>query len=344
MVFRRFFQVFLRRYLSMKSLLLCLVLLPMLVAIATVMVEQPQTATSVVVGLVVEGDGLLEQQVAATLLERSDVTFLQYSNQTAMEGDVAKGVVAAGYVLGKNFSQQVASLDEENLVSLICLEGDVYHQYLNELVYTAVYAQMVPYITQEFLSQRGIEIQLEEAVAGTEWYLEGDVLFSVDVVSAHQSGAEEEHPSPLPWVRGLLAMGLLLLALMGAASVASQQRGWALFAPHLGQFRCEVYSVAPIYVLGLVSGVVALVLATLLSSYPIALGEEIVRLALYQLSLVVVGLGLPRLVGRDSIVLLIPFLLLFLLVTHPILLDVTVFFPQLKVGLQWLPSYWYVGG
>lgn len=343
MVFPSFFRVFLRRYLSMKSFLICLLLPPVLVVGVVLVLDQEQSATSLTAGILVEDGGSYGQQVADALVNLNEITFVQYDDQEMMRLDVATGILASAYVLPDDFTLRVTNLEEE-LVELICLESDIYHQYINELVYTAVYTQMVPHITQEFLEERGISTDLEENVSGTQGYLAGDTLFEVDILSVQEVvTGEEGMTSPLPLVRGILTIALLLLTLMGAATAAAQQRGWALFAPHLGRVRCELYALAPVYTLGLLSGVVALALATFLSPYDINLREEIARLALYQLSLVAVGLVLPRLVGRDTIVLLIPFLLLFVLVTHPILLDVTQFFPQLKGILQWLPSYIYVG-
>ncbi len=342
MILTSFFRVFLRKYLTMKSFLLCLLTIPLLVAGGVYTLDNPATQTSLVAGVVNLDQGEMGEETLKLLLPREDISFVTFPDRQSLMDEVICGTVAVGYVLGEEFSQSVVSLQQEGLVERIALEGDIYHQYVNELVYTAVYAQMVPYITAEFLEERGITPNVEEISVGTLEYQQGDLLFTVDILSAQgvESGAELANPIPL--IRGILAMGLLLISLMGAATTASQQRGWALFAPHLGRLRCEIYAIAPIYALGLVSGLIALVAAALLSPYEILVGEELLRLLCYQLALGVFGLALPRLVGRDSIVLLIPFLLLFLLVTHPILLDVTVFLPQLKPLLQWLPSYLYM--
>lgn len=328
----------------MKSFLLCLILIPILVFGGVSALDSPQLETSLISGLVSLDQGELGQLVINELLPRTDMSFLQYNSREALIDAVSNGDIAVGYVLDENFSAQLSALNQDNLIEQIALDGDLYHKYTSELVYTAVYRQMIPYITQEFMDDRGIDSDLGDLSEGTQTYLDGDALFTVELLSAQSLATGEDIPNPLPLTRGILAMGLLLIALMAAATASAQQKGWALFAPHLGRLRCECYAIAPIYALGLLSGAIALILAVQISSYPIVLADELVALVGYQLSLVVVGLALPRLVGRNSIVLLIPFLLLFVLVTHPILLDVTLFVPELKALLQWLPSYVYITG
>lgn len=343
MIFARFFQIFLKKYLSMKSLLLCLLLLPILSAVAVISLQSPSTATGMVAGILAQSDTPYATAVVETLSQREDVTFTPYTDLDALTADVAQGDIVAGYVLGEDFDSRVSALQTEDLVQLIKLEDDIYHSYLNEVVYAAVYAQLVPHITQEFLLTREIEAGVEEILPAAQGYLDGDVLFTMEMISVLALQSGESAPSPLPLVRGVLAVGLLTLTLLATAACAQIQQGWALFTPYLRRIQLDFYALSPIYVLGVVAGGFALCVASLLSSYDVSLVTELGRLAVYQLMLFAIALILPRLIGRETIVLLIPFMLLFVVVTHPIFFDITAFFPSWDSWLRYLPSYWYLG-
>ncbi len=326
----------------MKSLLLCLFLLPLLSAVAVCSLQGPTQSTGIQAGLVVESATPYALQVANQLTNQQEISFSLYPDLDSLVEAVSHGTIVAGYVLDEQFDVKVSTLDTARLVQLVKLEDDIYHKYVNEVVYTAVYTQIVPYITQDFLSQRGIDIGLSDITAQTTSYLAGDRLFTMDFRSVQAIDALQNVPSPLPLVRGILAVGLLTLVLLAAAASAESQRGWALFSPYLRKIQLDFYALSPIYLLGLLSAGASLGIVSVLSPLPLSLLSELGRVALYLLILMVLGLALPHVIGRDAIVLLIPFLLLFVVATHPIFFDITVLFPNWEGWLQWLPSYWYL--
>ena len=344
-IFLQFFISFSGRYARMKSFLLCLLLLPVAVGVLAVPKEQHGQTTQLSVGILLEGNGTHEQAVFDTLATNTSIEFSIVSDIETLRQSVAVGDFAAGYVLRDDFSSRLDALRFKDLVRVIKFEEDFYHSYINEVVFSAVFGQAIPAITQDFLAQRGIPVDEDILRASIADYHASDALFTIDIT--HPGGItpipSSEGGGVMTLVRGIVCIMLLLFTMLAMVFAAGNRPSFALFHPHLGATRTELYSVVPVYFFGFLSALVALIVcAVLLPSGMISLPSEILRLMLYQLSLVVVGVLLGKLLRRDTIVLLIPFILLAVLVSHPIFFDISTFLPQTKPVLQCLPSYLYL--
>ena len=60
----------------------------------------------------------------------------------------------------------------------------------------------------------------------------------------------------------------------------------------------------------------------------------------YQIALFIIAFLLVYVVKKDVIVLLMPIMILFVIVTHPIFIDITTYIPEMKKIVGYLPTYW----
>lgn len=152
-----------------------------------------------------------------------------------------------------------------------------------------------------------------------------------------------EKPSlTLPLIRGTIALGVMFLALIGSISIRKSYKGFSLYFPHIGRLRTEIYALIPLYIMAFLSAVLGIILFYLGASEDFPLMEEIIRLLPYFVFVVLLSIILPRLLSAETIILLIPFIIVFIFVTHPILFNIEAIAPGIKSVIQYLPTYMYI--
>ena len=346
-----FFSIFLKRYCRNIGFIPSIILIPLICAIIAAGTSSENVKTNLKIGMMIEKETESTKHLEQLISKLEFLELVEYEEREQLEEDVKIGKITVGYIIDKEFDAKVEKADLSNAIEVVKLSNDPYHKYLNEIIFSAAYSIIIPEITYRFLDNREVSVEIEEIREYIDEYLEGEELFSINYATpeeytenTYMDKLDVEAPlsSSLPIMRGGIALVLMFLALIGSISMRKCYKGFSLYFPYIGRFRTELYALFPLYFIAFLSSVLGIILYDLGSSESFSLVSEILRLIPYLLFVIIFSLILPRLLNAEAIILLIPFILVFILVTHPILFNIEAIVPQVKVFVQYLPTYIYI--
>lgn len=337
-----FFRIFSKKYMKTKVVLLCVLLLPILVW-GIVHSDRFLEKNTVSVGMYFAEDGTHENMLMESLLEVEDFSFVEVETEEDLISGIVDGTFLQGYVVEDDFSDAILDVKLRKNIRLIKLPDNIYYTQINEVVNGAVFQLLTPVIAGEIVTSRDIvpdDVEIKEQIAT---HLIDEDAFVIDVVyGAATNSGEQSGNQTMQIVEGVICIFLLALVCTSTVFAMENKRAIKQFAPFLGGVKANVYFVLPIYVYGFLSAVLSLVLVAFSGTGEIALGMEICRLFIFVLWLILFFVAVSLWVKLEIFVALIPFLLIGVCITHPILFDFTLFFPNARYVLQFLPTYQYL--
>ena len=245
----------------------------------------------------------------------------------------------------------------KNLITVLVSEHTTCKGVLNELVFSQLFEEYSLHLLTETLQDAAHLPFSEEAAAEfslppvTETDIEesyrshlfGDTFtFEVTFLSSkHAEGPTEGTSSTVaPLFRGLTAIFLLLCGFLALLAVHEDRKNGLYERIHgMAQLLCMVLSMLA-YLLP--SGIISL-LALGVSGHLIGFGTEVTALLCY-IVLLLVFYGILGTLIRNHTMLCaaFPMLLLCTLVFTPVIVDLSAFFPWIKIVRYVLPTYYYL--
>ncbi len=326
--FRAFFAVYLKKNLRNIPLMISLLLLPVSVILLNIPVTE---TTGIDVGIFAQAQGVYEERVMSGLEESDAYNFLRYEEEENMIEDIEKGEISLGYSFDEDFSHAVESGDIEESVRLIMYPDNMYYTFVNEQVFNEIFAVSIPITVQNFLQPT--QYSQEEIAELIEEYASADTAF--EIVATTLEGEVAEDTGNLHIINGVICLYLLTLALITCMNAGER----TAFLPYLSTLAARFYAVLPTFVLATLVGCVSAALGAVLANGGNDVWLECMKVTIYQASLLPFCLLVAALLKKNILVVLIPFVLVFVLITHPIFFDITVYVQGLKGVLAFLPSY-----
>lgn len=339
-IFAEFFKVYTKRYLTMKSFVLCLLLLPV-ATMGVILGVAQEDHGGLVVGLVAPPEDGYATAIVAELVLNEDIVFVVVETEETLYEGVANGTYELGYLFEDGFSQGMVALDLKDMIRLVKLEDDIYYQYVNHVVTSAISAEISPLLAQKILVEQNAICDFQELQARIDAYAHQESSFSITVTMV--DGEQEIQISTLVpnLIRGIICL-FLFISCCVVVGMQFDNHQVRMFVPHLSPVRTLAYEMLPMYVLSFVAVVVTLGLSYWFYGREIAVIYNLGIVVLYQISLFLLTLALRWLVSGETLMVFVPFLVLGILLSHPIFFDMTVLFPQCAGWLKLLPTYQYL--
>lgn len=343
--FYAFFCVFTKMYLKTKTFILAVILLPIITMGLIDVFNQEEVNNGLLFGVHFEKDSDLSSAVWEKLSHNEDMQFKLYDNDYDIRNDVSMGEICAGYIFDEDFSANIEAVEIKNLVEVVRMEDDIYSKYAVQTIVAVVYEELVPYIANNYLEEQEIYLKMPFIVDEIQKEKSKDTIFKVEL--SYIDGKEipvEENTLAFSIIKGFVCIFLMVFSMISTIFISDNDGKQSLFAPHMGEIKLKIMSVMPIYFFGTLTGVVSLILTDLfLENMPIDLSYEIGMLVVYEIAMLIFAILISKVVKQNIIALLIPFVIVFVVITHPIFIDIPTFLPSLKSILIFFPSYLYVG-
>ncbi len=347
--FSRFFAVYLSIYVKTKSFLVLLVLLPISVIAVAVLSENyaDEVAVSVAVCLgeqAENGDEILTK-IKTTLEENDDIDFVFLQDSEELYDKIKTEEVVVGYILQENFSERIANLDYDEIVKRVNLENNPYAIFVDRIVLSTIFDALIPYISQKQLADLELYYDISDVEEQVDFYDKDG--FSVEISYMNGEKIADKIASSdafaVKLIYGIISLYLLVISLSAAAFCADKKDSSSLFSPFLGRTKLQFYKLTPVFFLAYIFAIISLIVAFVrYKNADINLAFDIVNLTFYQISLLISSVLVSKYVKKEVTIVLIPFVIVFAVVTHPILIDITTFLPVIKPILQIFPSYNYL--
>ena len=197
-----------------------------------------------------------------------------------------------------------------------------------------------PYIASRSLKRYEIEMKPSELIEEINYYDENGFEIEVE----YNEGNEEESKGGsyiFNIVLGLICIFLLILACIAIIYSYNNADESDRLIAYIPKWKNRIYKVIPIYIYGFASAIVTLVISYfLLKDMQFNIIKGIGIIGAYQIALFIIAFLLVYVVKKDVIVLLMPIMILFVIVTHPIFIDITTYIPEMKKIVGYLPTYW----
>ncbi len=338
-LFKTCYLIYSKMCLRNPAFILCILLLPLSVAGILLSMD---SENNFAIGIYATGDDMSVNQIYTRLESNNQYRFEIVGSEAELEEKVSQGIFELGYVFLEGFSKQVEKGDLYRLVKVVKYEDDWYHNFINIQIFESIYEQVVPYLTLNYLEENEIKIELDTIETEIEENKNSENAFSIAMNSENKEDQIENEQWVMPMIRGLICIFLLALTIIFAISIPTKKQ---LFSAYVNPYLMKFYSVIPAYTYSLASAIIALVIANLeLKQGTFSIVREIGYLMLLQISLAIFSLIISKLIKSEILMVCLPFLIVGVVVTHPIFFDITFLFPNLEKILRFLPTYSYCSG
>lgn len=354
-----FFLLQLKRLWKNKSAVLLLLLFPLLLFLLS-QTFHAEKDSRIPVGLCLATEDSLTETLCQKLTEGNDSLFRFFA--VASEEELIRLVqnrqAECGYLFHKPLLEELDRHHLKNLVTVLVSETTTCKGVLNELIYAKLFEEYSLHLLNKTLAAAGhLPFSADAAAAfllppvtGEEIehsyrsHLLGGDTFTFEVTFLSSDGLTEStegtSSAALPLFRGFTAVFLLLCGFLALLTVHADHRNGLYTRLHsLSRPICMAFTMLS-YLLpaGLVS-LFALGISGCISSF----GRELLSLFCYLFLLLLFYALLGKLIRSHTMLCAaFPMLLLCTLVFTPVIVDLSAFFPWIKVVRYALPTYYYL--
>lgn len=354
--FKVFFNTYTKLYFKNKFFLFTLLMLPILTLCLTIFFNNAtNTENSLVFGVYFEEKSELSQNIETQLLNNKDMNFKIYNDYDIIVEDVVSGVLGAGYTFNKDFFYNVENIKLGDLVDVISLNNSIYAKHSTQTVLSALYKEISPYISQSYLLKHKLNVSYLDLVEMIANEKTKDNVFKLNFSyindnynsnNSNNSDYLEENKFAISCIRGIICLFLFFLtiiAMLMTSDENNEHKYYSIFIPYISELKLKFYTIFPIYFFGGISAIISLIIMMLcLNQTNFNFVLEITMLLVYQLTSIIFALLISKILKKELLVLYSPFLIIFLIITHPIIIDISMIFPKIKYFLFCLPTYFYL--
>lgn len=354
----RFFLLQLKRILKSKAYLILLFLFPICLFVLSKTYEAEEDSR-IPVGLCVGTEDVLTEALCRKLTESDDslFRFFEVSSEEALTKLVQSNEIECGYLFRKPLLEELDSHHTKNLITVLVSENTTCKGVLNELVYANLFEEYSLHLLKEtlksaehlpFSDEVAVNFSLppvtDEAIEKSyRSHLLNGETFTFDVIflsSAASEHAEGTSSTAVSLFRGLTALFLLLCGFLALLALHDDLTGGLYMRLHgITRPFCMILTMLS-YLLP--AGVISL-LALGISGHLLSLGTELFGLLCYVLLLLIFYGVLGSLIrNRTMLCAAFPMILLCTLVFTPVIVDLSAFFPWIKMVRYALPTYYYL--
>ncbi len=339
--FKKSFIIFTKEYFKNILFLICVFALPFTVFFVCYLAVTPgQSAINA--GIYFESSSEIDESLSKNLVSNSKYNFILYSERQELFDAVESQDLNVAYVFSEDFSQKVQNGQINNSIKVIRYPNDLYHNFVSEEIFNAVFEIMTPYIAQNYMLDNFDNLNFEEITRSINYYKTQENAFKIELVNLEsaRSGTAEDFASTLSLANGIICIFLFAVALICNMSQSTLS---PLYSNYVGITRAGFYSLAPVFFFSTLSALASLLIcSSMLNYHSFNILFEILKLLIYQGLLLISCLTFKKIIGQSIFCVLFPFLISLVLVTHPIFFDIRTIFPSSEIILNFLPSYFYL--
>ncbi len=338
--FKMFFLVFLKRCIKNKAFIVCLLSLPLVVG-WMVYTAASQEPSGITVGLYFEAHFAEVEDVVQNLQQNTAYTFIVEDSKENLQEKVASEKLSLGYIFAEDFEEKLKNSNFNSLIEVVKYPNNLYYRFVNESITNEILSMASPYIAKNYLENQGSEADINLIKESIFAHREDENAFGILVEGINaQSISQNDNLHVMNIARGVIAVYLLVISWMGSLWVSEEN---TLFVPYIGKLRLAAYTLSPVYVLASVAAVISLMVV----KYGLGLAEvsvlkEIGLILYYQAMLFITTALVSHVIKKELRIVILPFLVLFVVLSHPILIDMRSFVPALSYILPVFPSYHYM--
>lgn len=331
-----FFTIFLKEYLKNPIFIISLFIIPITTCVTSYMITS-ENENSFCVTLYFEEDNEMNRRISENLLENKEITFIIAEDRDELVEDIVNQHSVVGYIFPKGLEEELNELNLKKIISSVNLEGSMYLKFTNVIVYSAVYQEITPYLAKNKLNFYDIEAEYGDLYDQIKSY---DNYFESIIVSNHLEVQLEDTHKYSSLIFGEICILLTILSFI-TTIFSYNVRKDAPFIHVLGNLQLQFYITAPIYFLSTISGILSIFTLQIIGEeYHIV--YEILRIICFQITLFLFNYVVAQLVSIYLFILFLPFSVIFIVVTHPIFLDITLYFTNIRNYIRFLPTYQYL--
>lgn len=365
-IIKQFFYIFSKKFVKIKMFVFCILMLPISVFILSSIFNSSQDLESNInIGVVFEDLENLEDMFISNI----NINF--YNNYDLLYESIIKNNIAVGYVFKDGFYNELEQIEVgdisslESLVQVIKLENEYIDGYINNIVLSGVYQEIIPYVSNARLLDNEVDLGIVNIKNQIDYYNNSKNNFKLEYIIIENNNIIESNNlsnNNIIIIKGTIGIFLLALSLIGAIYISDLNKAIVLFKPYLGEIELKIYALLPIYVYGTIAGVISIFILSNNMGSVSSIGSmsdniislEIIKLlllqAVYMLLIIVLVMLLNKILvlansslnPENIIILLMPFIILFNLIIHPIFIDITKFISEIEYILKLSPLWYYL--
>lgn len=358
MSFLRFFLLQLKRIAKNKAFLLLLLLFPVCLFLFA-QTFRAEEDSRIPVGLCLQTEDMLADTLCEKLLTGNDslFRFFAVSSEEELTKLVQSNQAECGYLFHKPLLTELDNRHTKNLITVLVSEHTTCKAVLNELVYAKLFEEYSLHLLIETL-QATNQLPFTESAANAfllppvtektiseayRTHLSEDT-FTFEIVSLSSEQSEKSSvgtaSTVVPLFRGFAAIFLLLCGFLGLLAVQKDCKNGLYQRLHgVAQPFCATLTMLSY----LLPGGAFSLLALSVSGNRKGIATELFALLCYQLLLLAFyGLWGRLLRNHTMLCAAFPMLLLCTLVFTPVIVDLSAFFPWIRLVRYALPTYYYL--
>ena len=358
MSLRTFFLMQFKRLWKNKLFLLLLLLFPVCLYLLSHSFQKEEDSR-ISVGICLDTEDALAETLYEKLLNLEDslFSFSPFSTEDELIKAVQSNQLECGYLLRKDLGKELDKKHLKNLIVVYTSENTTCKGIINELVYANLFEEYSLSLLQECLedadhlpfTESDAEsfplppVTTEDIEESYRFQLEDGSTFRFDVEFISEKTTESlsgTAAATTPLLRGFTSVFLLLCGFLALlASYNDEKNGVYARLSGRGRF---VFSRVTMLAYLLPSGLICLV-GLALSGSVSHWGTELLALLCYLLALLLFYTVLGTLIHNHTVLCAaFPMVVLCTLIFTPVLVDLSAFFPWIKVVRYVLPTHYYL--
>lgn len=327
----RFLSVYIGYFFKNKSIMLSLILMPIIVYFAVF-----SKSENISVGLYFYSNETLKIQ--EKLLENEQINFVLVEDEEELKNLVISKDIVVGYIFKDNFMENLAKKNTAKLIDVIRLSDESYSKFIQPIIISAVYNEFSSYIVSDFLENKGILYQNDEIQKNIDKYKNQADSFKIYIEDIQSKQESSEVEMNINISKGIILIFLLIYSIITMIFCSEIEKNNILY---IYDKKVQIYIAIPLYILSTAFAILSAITLKI-ASVNVDLSTEITKILILQVYLFIFTVIISKIIKKDILILSIPFLIIFIITTHPIFIDITIFAPKIKDLLKILPSYQYM--
>lgn len=331
-----FFSYF-KQYMKKKSFFLYLLIIPLMVT-TFLYINTHLEPKDILVGYGFEGDGILEKELSQKLESYGEIHFVQQPIED-LQSNVSSGEIDLAYIFPMDMEEKIYRQEFDELIQVITLEGGIYHGFIKEDIYGILYDYILESIALEYLTSKNLVITKDKIKEDIEYRSSIGKQFIVELsyLEEHSSDDRELDAVIYGW-KIFMCFYLLLLTIVTYTTSMIKRKH--ILVSYMGEMGHKLCALMPIHISTYVSVLFSLFIIK--CNYNLGIRELFINwivLGMYYVCLILSCSIIVEKVNKQYILLLTPYICIFILLTHGFFWNISNYIPTIDKVLWVLPSY-----